>query len=113
LVAVGDDDQNIYGFQGADIRYIQQFSKDYQIGPDAELCLTDNYRASPELVAFSNAFITSALGVDKRLKGPEQAIVSRVTEAGKVGFCRYVRGYDAAYTVARKVQMLVAEGTPL
>lgn len=118
LVAVGDDDQNIYGFQGANIRYIGQFRRDYQIRPAQELCLTDNYRSAPELVAFSNAFIASALPQAERLKGPSQAIVSRVEGSGTVGFCRYdcstdAAAYAAAHTVARKVEQLHASGTPL
>lgn len=117
LVAVGDDDQNIYGFQGADIRYIQQFRADYQIDAESEFCLTDNYRSSPELVALSNAFIAASLGQAQRLKGPEQAIVSRVAQPGKVGFCHYAATpqgrYAAAYTIARKMLALHAQGEAL
>lgn len=115
LVAVGDDDQNIYGFQGASIRYIQQFRTDYQVPQD--LYLTDNYRSSPEIVALGNAFIAASLRPEQRLKGAERAIVSRVAESGRVGFCHYPAGgkgkYAAAHTVAQKIRALHAAGTPL
>lgn len=117
LVAVGDDDQNIYGFQGANIRYIHQFRQDYQLSPAQDLYLTDNYRSSPEIVSLSNAFIAASLAPEGRLKGPERAIVSRVTEAGKVGFCHYAGTahgrYAAAHTIAHKIRELHAGGIAL
>ena len=43
LLAVGDDDQSIYAFRGANVGFIRRFEKDYE----AEICgLTSNYRSS-------------------------------------------------------------------
>jgi len=47
VVAVGDDDQNIYAFRGANSRYMQCIVSDYK-GKIFEL--TENYRSTPNLV---------------------------------------------------------------
>ncbi|EIC20980.1 ATP-dependent DNA helicase, RecQ family [Thiorhodovibrio frisius] len=54
LLAVGDDDQNIYAFRGASVDYIRRFQQDY----DAELhYLVENYRSSAHIIAAANALI--------------------------------------------------------
>ncbi len=57
LFAVGDDDQNIYAFSGASIRYIRQFEQDYAAKP---VFLTENYRSTGHIVATANAVIAGA-----------------------------------------------------
>ncbi|MCI6466847.1 MAG: ATP-dependent helicase [Faecalicatena sp.] len=48
LFAVGDDDQSIYGFRGADAKLMFQFQKDF---PDAKQILLDiNYRSTSNIV---------------------------------------------------------------
>ena len=54
LFAVGDDDQNIYSFAGANIRHIRQFEEDYAAKP---VFLTDNYRSSGHIISAANAVI--------------------------------------------------------
>lgn len=55
IMIVGDDDQAIYSFQGADISNIINFSYNY---PGAEIItLTDNYRSTPEILSASRAVI--------------------------------------------------------
>ncbi len=54
IMAVGDDDQSIYGFRNANIAFIRQFQKDY----DAEtFFLTENYRSSHSVIQASDALI--------------------------------------------------------
>ena len=54
LLAVGDDDQAIYGFRKASIEYIRKFEADYQ----ARTChLIENYRSTKRIIAASNALI--------------------------------------------------------
>ena len=57
LFAVGDDDQNIYGFNGASVEFIRRFEADY--GPNRRF-LVDNYRSSGHIVAAANAMIAPA-----------------------------------------------------
>jgi DNA helicase-2/ATP-dependent DNA helicase PcrA len=55
ILVVGDDDQAVYGFQGADISNILNFSSIY---PQAkQIVLTDNYRSGPEILKASRAVI--------------------------------------------------------
>ena len=54
VIAVGDDDQNIYAFRGSDSRYMQSLV--YQDG--AKLYeMTDNYRSSKAVVDTANRFV--------------------------------------------------------
>ncbi len=57
LFAVGDDDQNIYAFAGASIRFIRQFEKDYRAKPEF---LTANYRSTRHIIDAANEVIVSA-----------------------------------------------------
>ncbi len=55
LFAVGDDDQSIYGFRGADPSIMMNFSEDY---PGAEmLYLSENFRSDPEIVSAAGKVI--------------------------------------------------------
>ena len=57
LFAVGDDDQNIYAFNGASVEFIRRFEVDY--GPKPAF-LTDNYRSTGHIIAAANAWIAPA-----------------------------------------------------
>ena len=57
LFAVGDDDQNIYAFNGTSVEFIRRFETDY--GPRPKY-LTENYRSSSHIVAAANAVIEPA-----------------------------------------------------
>lgn len=54
LMAVGDDDQNIYAFGGANVRYIRQFEADYQAH---RFNLLENYRSSRHIIDCANQLI--------------------------------------------------------
>lgn len=77
LFAVGDDDQNIYSFQGASVEFIRKFETDY----NAQLrYLTENYRSTHNIVNASNIIIQSAR---ERMKAnhPIQVNKSRIKDA--------------------------------
>ncbi len=54
ILAVGDDDQNIYRFRGANVGFIRRFQEDYA----AEVhYLVENYRSTANIIAATNALI--------------------------------------------------------
>ena len=55
ILAVGDDDQNIYQFRGANVAYIQRFRKDYGA---ATHFLVENYRSSRHIIEAANDLIS-------------------------------------------------------
>lgn len=57
LFAVGDDDQNIYGFNGASVEFIRRFESDYAAAP---AFLVSNYRSSAHIIEAANLMIAPA-----------------------------------------------------
>ncbi|MBR9981744.1 MAG: RecQ family ATP-dependent DNA helicase [Desulfatitalea sp.] len=54
ILAVGDDDQNIYAFRGANIAFIQRFQQDYRC---KTAHLVENYRSSTHIIQAANQLI--------------------------------------------------------
>jgi ATP-dependent DNA helicase RecQ len=54
IMAVGDDDQNIYAFRGANVEFLRKFKEDYQA---KEVPLVENYRSTRHIIDASNRLI--------------------------------------------------------
>ena len=81
IIAVGDDDQNIYGFRGSDSKYMYRLSQQ----PGSRLYeMTDNFRSMSNPVAFANGFLSR---IDGRIKS--SPIRSMSHEAGWVEITRH------------------------
>lgn len=59
VIAVGDDDQNIFGFRGSDSRYMTQLLKE---SGSRFVEMTENYRSSRHVVDFANALVSGIVG---------------------------------------------------
>ncbi len=70
LFAVGDDDQNIYGFKGASVEYIRRFEKDYKARPAH---LVENYRSTANIINASSCVIRQA---GERMKADHDLVVN-------------------------------------
>ena len=81
VIAVGDDDQLIYEFRGADIAYLKQFIN-REDGETYELI--DNYRSRKNIIAYANGFVRQ---IKERLK--QNAIQSKSTIDGQVIVTQY------------------------
>ncbi|MCU1573829.1 MAG: ATP-dependent helicase PcrA [Micrococcaceae bacterium] len=82
LTVVGDSDQSIYAFRGADIRNIVEFGKDY---PNAQtIKLEQNYRSTQTILSAANAVISrNPNRPEKRLwtaEGDGEKIIGYVAE---------------------------------
>ena len=103
LFAVGDDDQNIYAFGGASVRFIRRFEEDYQAKP---VYLTDNYRSTAHIVAAANAAIEPAAD---RMKSEHPIRVDRMRRKAPPG-----GDWQALDPVAQgRVQMLASPPDPI
>lgn len=85
VIAVGDDDQNIYEFRGSSSCYMYQLSK---VTGGKFIEMTENYRSSEHVVNFANSFVKSICG---RMKSTP--IVSMKGDSGWVGVTRYASKY--------------------
>ena len=98
LTVVGDSDQSIYAFRGADIRNISEFERDF---PGAKVVLLEqNYRSTQNILSAANAVISNNFDrKDKRL-WTDVGAGERI-----VGFTGYSQ-HDEAQFVADEVDAL-------
>ena len=85
VIAVGDDDQNIYAFRGSDSGYMYRLAQEQG---SRFIEMTENYRSAHHLVDFANGF---AKCIGKRMKSTP--IVSMREEKGWVGVTRHQSKY--------------------
>lgn len=81
VIAVGDDDQNIYEFRGASSKYLEQFILNNKAVKHE---LVENYRSKRNLVDFSNQFVQQ---IPHRLKNTP--IIATQSSNGKISIIKH------------------------
>jgi len=84
VIAVGDDDQNIFEFRGSSSEFMAQMISVHQATKHE---LIENYRSKSNVVDFSNQFVAL---INKRLK--KTPVVARQADAGMIRLFRYEGG---------------------
>lgn len=102
VIAVGDDDQNIYEFRNSDSRYFESFLEREN---STRYEMLDNYRSAIEIVSFANNFVKS---INARFKS--QPIVSKRNTKGTIELCHCASRNLEEITV-KKLQKLGTSGT--
>ncbi|MFE1645787.1 ATP-dependent helicase [Microbacterium sp. P01] len=102
LTVVGDSDQSIYAFRGADIRNITEFERDY---PGAKVVLLEqNYRSTQNILSAANAVISH--NFDRK----DKKLWTDVGAGEKiVGFTGYSQ-HDEAQFIADEIEKLRKTG---
>ena len=103
ITVVGDSDQSIYAFRGADMRNIAEFAKDF---PGSKtILLEQNYRSTQNILSAANAVIS------KNFDRPEKNLWSDAGDGAKiVSFTGLDERGEAAYIVDQ-IQDLRRQGT--
>lgn len=104
ICAVGDLDQLIYGWRGADIRNILQFERHF---PGAKVVmLEENYRSTQTIIAASNDII------EKNVNRPEKKVFTKNADGDPISLYTAMTGEDEAEHVALTAKELIRGGTP-
>ena len=102
LCVVGDDDQSIYKFRGANIKNILDFE---EVFPDAKVVkLEQNYRSTKHILDTANAVIAHNRG------RKEKALWTENGEGEPVFFQQFQTGYEEAEYVAGEIRKKVRNG---
>ncbi len=103
LCVVGDIDQSIYGFRGANYRNILNFEKDY---PNATMIkLEENYRSTANILNVANAIIKN------NSQRKEKKLWTKNEEGLKIKYHQAYDEKDEAYYVMSQIKKLIDNGT--
>lgn len=110
IMAVGDDDQAIYGFQGANTSNFFEFNEKYH---PKHILLSKNYRSSAAILELAHNVIEQ--GEDRFCKAPNVNIDKRITaenppEKTHISYEEF-KSYQAEYSsVAKRIKALLDSG---
>lgn len=102
ICVVGDTDQNIYSWRGADFRNMLSFEKDY---PDAKIViLKNNYRSTKNILDTADEIISK--NKERILK----ELVATKEDGPQIKLFTAMTGTDESYFIAREAKKIIAEG---
>lgn len=102
LCVVGDVDQNIYSWRGADIKNILQFERHF---PNAKIVmLEENYRSTQTIIAASNDII------EKNVNRPQKTVFTKNHEGELISVYAAMGGQEEAEHVALTAKKLIKNG---
>lgn len=104
LFVVGDDDQSIYKFRGADVSNILDFPSNYE-SPEV-VYLEENYRSSKNIITVANSLI----GYNQTRH--EKELWTMAESGSLVSIKQYNSAHEEAKMVVEKIRSLIASGTP-
>ena len=103
ICVVGDIDQSIYSWRGADIQNILSFEEDY---PEAKVILLEqNYRSTQTILSVANGVIKN-----NKLRR-EKNLFTENPEGEKVSFYKGLNETEEARFIAKKAKELIENGT--
>ncbi|WP_251546168.1 DNA helicase PcrA [Limosilactobacillus caecicola] len=101
LCVVGDADQSIYGWRGANMNNILNFEKDY---PDATtIMLEQNYRSTQTILNAANEVIAN------NLKRKDKNLWTENGQGEKISYYRAQSEHDEAYYLVKQIQAQMRE----
>ncbi len=103
ICVVGDADQSIYGWRGANMENIMNFEKDYHDAGVQTVKLEQNYRSTGHILAAANAVIKNNSNRKAKKLWTDQG------EGAKVTYYRAQSGDDEAHFIIAKIQEEVKE----
>ena len=103
LFVVGDPDQTIYTWRGANVRYLLDFDRDF---PEVKtIMMMDNYRSSPEILAAANSLI------EKNGSRMAKELIPHCPSGSRVECHLGKNAAGEARWIAGRIQKLHEEGT--
>ena len=108
LCCVGDDDQSIYSWRGAEIENIMRFQKDFE---DAKIIrLERNYRSTANILAAASSLIShNSTRLGKTLKVAENSPASK-SENQKIQVLSIYNGAEEAKWITSEIENLHRQG---
>ena len=105
ICVVGDADQNIYSWRGANLKNILHFEKDY---PNAKIVLLEeNYRSTQNILEAANQVIK------KNKYRPEKNLFTKNQEGEKIGFYEALDENAEADFIATKILEILDQADPV
>ncbi len=102
LCVVGDDDQSIYKFRGANIENILNFEKTYK--NTKVIKLEQNYRSTKNIIEAANIVIRN------NTERKDKTLWSDLEEGERVGFAQLNTSYEEADYIADKIKTYISYG---